>query len=84
MPEVEKDWTWSETYPGWQELREYFKHVENVLDIKKDVAFDSCVVGANFDQSTSKWTVKTEDGRTSRSRFLIIATGFAAKRHFPD
>jgi cation diffusion facilitator CzcD-associated flavoprotein CzcO len=84
MPEVWKDWTWSETYPGWQELREYFKHVDKVLDVRKDVAFDSCVVGADFDQSKGKWTVTTEDGRTAHCRFLIIATGFAAKRHFPD
>ena len=84
MPEVWKDWTWSEAYPGWEELRAYFKHVDKVLGIKEDVAFDSCVVGANFDQSAGKWIVKTEDGRTARSRFLILATGFAAKRHFPD
>ncbi len=84
MPEVWKDWNWSEAYPDWRELREYFGHVEKVLDVKKDVAFDSCVVGADFDQSAGKWNVKTEDGRTARSRFLIIATGFAAKRHFPD
>ncbi|ERF72122.1 hypothetical protein EPUS_02913 [Endocarpon pusillum Z07020] len=83
MPEVWKDWTWSEAYPGSDELRAYFKHVDKVLDIKKDVAFDSCVVGANFDQSAGKWIVRTEDGRTARSRFLIIATGYAAKRHFP-
>lgn len=68
----------------WQELREYFKHVEKVLDVKKDVVFNACVNSAQFDQTTNKWTVKTEDGRTARSTFLIIATGFAAKRHFPD
>lgn len=83
MPEVWKDWTWSEAYPDYEELRAYFKHVDKVLDIKKDVAFDACVVGANFDQSAGKWTVRTEDGRTARSRFLILAAGFAAKRHFP-
>ncbi|KAF7512594.1 hypothetical protein GJ744_000855 [Endocarpon pusillum] len=83
MPEVWKDWTWSEAYPGGEELRAYFKHVNKVLDIKKDVAFDSCVVDANFDQSAGKWIVRTEDGHTARSRFLILATGFAAKRHFP-
>lgn len=84
IPEVWKDWTWSEAYPGWEELREYFKHVDKVLDVQKDVAFDSCVVGADFDQPSGKWTVKTEDGRVAKCRFLIIATGFAAKRHFPD
>ena len=27
---------------------------------------------------------KTENGKTARSKYLILATGFAAKRHFPD
>lgn len=68
----------------WQELREYFKHVDKVLDVRKDVFFNACVNSAEFDQTSNKWLVKTEDGRTARSKFLILATGFAAKRHFPD
>ncbi|KAF2791468.1 FAD/NAD(P)-binding domain-containing protein [Melanomma pulvis-pyrius CBS 109.77] len=84
IPEVWKDWTWSEKYPGFQELRAYFEHVEKVLDVKKDVAFDTRVVGAHFDKPSSKWIVETEDGRTAKARYLLLATGFAAKRHFPD
>ena len=84
IPEVWKDWTWSERYPGFAELRRYFDHVEKVLDIKKDIAFDTRVIGASFDQGTEKWVVKTEDGRTARPKYFILATGFAAKRHFPD
>ena len=83
IPEVWKDWTWSERYPGFEELRRYFAHVEKVLDVKKDIAFDTRVIGADFDQSSEKWVVKTEDGRTARARYFILATGFAAKRHFP-
>jgi cation diffusion facilitator CzcD-associated flavoprotein CzcO len=84
IPEVYKDWTWTEKYPGWAELRTYFDHVDKVLDIKKDVAFNSRVVGAEYDQSAAKWTVQTEDGRTAYAKYFILATGFAAKRHFPD
>ncbi|KAF2191365.1 FAD/NAD(P)-binding domain-containing protein [Zopfia rhizophila CBS 207.26] len=84
IPEVWKDWTWSERYPGFAELRKYFEHVERVLDVKKDVAFDTRVVGAQFDKPSGKWVIKTEDGRTARAKYLLLATGFAAKRHFPD
>ncbi|KAF2473102.1 FAD/NAD(P)-binding domain-containing protein [Lindgomyces ingoldianus] len=84
IPEVWKDWTWSEKYPGFAELRKYFEHVDKVLNVKKDVAFDTRVVGAQFDKASSKWVVKTEDGRTARARYLLLATGFAAKRYFPD
>ena len=84
MPEIWKDWTWSEKYPGWIELRAYFDHVEKVLDVKKDIAFNSRVVSADYDEKSNKWTVKSEDGRTAKCTYFILATGFAAKRHFPD
>ncbi|GAB7363660.1 hypothetical protein MBLNU230_g4230t1 [Neophaeotheca triangularis] len=84
IEKIWKDWTWSEKYPGWQELRQYFDYVESKLNVKKDTAFDSRVVSADFDQSKQKWVVKTEDGRTATCNFLINAIGFAAKRYFPD
>lgn len=41
------------------------------------------MVGAQFDKPSAKWIVETEDGRTAKARYLLLATGFAAKRHFP-
>ena len=77
-------WTWKYKYPDYQELRDYFDHVEKQLDIKKDTAFNTRVVGAQYNNATHKWDIKTEDGRTAHARFFINAIGFAAKRHFPD
>ena len=84
FPKVWKDWYWSVKYPGFDELRDYFEHVDKVLDVKKDVAIYSRVVGAQYNKSTKVWDIKTEDGRTAHARFFINAIGFAAKRHFPD
>ncbi|RFU25210.1 hypothetical protein B7463_g11132, partial [Scytalidium lignicola] len=84
IPEVYKDWTWTTNYPNYQELRAYFDHVDNVLDIKKDCAFESVVVDAQFNENEGKWTVKTADGRTAKSKYLVVAAGFAAKRYIPD
>lgn len=75
-----QDWTWTEKYPGFEELRKYFAHVERKLQIKKDTAFNTRVVGAEFNKQTQMWDVKTEDGRTAHARILINAIGFAAKR----
>lgn len=80
----QQDWTWTEKYPSWQELRRYFDHVEKVLDVKKDIAFNTRVVAAEFDMKTHRWVLKTEDGRIARAKYFINAIGFAAKRHFPD
>lgn len=71
------------SYPDWHELQAYFDHVDKVLELSKDCAFQSVVTSAEFDQSAGKWTVKTADGRTAKTRFLIVAAGFAAKRYIP-
>lgn len=84
LEKIWKTWSWSCKYPGWKELRKYFDHVEKQLDVKKDIHFESSVVSSEWDASRSQWTVKTEKGKTARCKYLILATGFAAKRHFPD
>jgi cation diffusion facilitator CzcD-associated flavoprotein CzcO len=84
IPEVYKDWYWSTNYPDWKELQAYFDHVDKVLNLSKDCSFETVVVAAEFDTNAGKWTVKTQDGRTAKARFLINAAGFAAKRYVPD
>jgi cation diffusion facilitator CzcD-associated flavoprotein CzcO len=57
--------------------------VDKVCNLSKDTAFETVVTNCEFDQSTVKWTVRTADGRTTKTKFLIIAAGFAAKRYVP-
>jgi cation diffusion facilitator CzcD-associated flavoprotein CzcO len=52
--------------------------------MRKDVQFNTHVTGADYGLVSGKWRVATEDGQIATYRFLIIAAGFAAKRHFPD
>lgn len=80
IPEVYKDWYWTTNYPDWKELQNYFDHMDKVLNLSKDCAFETVVVSAEFDTNEAKWTVKTQDGRVTKARNLIVAAGFAAKR----
>ncbi|OHE94807.1 cyclopentanone 1,2-monooxygenase [Colletotrichum orchidophilum] len=82
--EVWKDWTWSQRFPGHEELKRYFKHIDKVLDISKDVSYQHLVIGADFDTETAKWTIRTKTGRIFTSRFLIPATGSSTKRYVPE
>ncbi|KAL0061820.1 hypothetical protein AAF712_011338 [Marasmius tenuissimus] len=83
IEELWKDWTWSERFPGFAELRQYFQHVDSKLDVKKDIRFNTRVVSAHFDATTDRWNVKAEDGTTARPRHLILCVGFAAKEYVP-
>ncbi|KAH7120249.1 hypothetical protein B0J13DRAFT_457131 [Dactylonectria estremocensis] len=83
-PEVWSSWNWPSNYPTYKDLRDYFDHVDKVVGIKKDCAFNTVVVGAEFDTAAGKWNVLTADGRTTKAKYLVLGTGFAARRYIPD
>jgi cation diffusion facilitator CzcD-associated flavoprotein CzcO len=84
IPEVYAQWEFTERYPGHQELREYFKHVDNVLDLSKDAYFNTVVVEARYNAEDAKWHVRTKDGRHAIATYLICATGSSYKKHLPQ
>lgn len=75
-------WTWSTNYPDYRELRAYFDHVDQVLDIKKDCAFETVVVGAQFNTDEGKWHIDTADGRKAKSKYFVVAAGFVSSRTY--
>ncbi|UNI24506.1 hypothetical protein JDV02_010246 [Purpureocillium takamizusanense] len=83
-PDVWETWTWPSNYPTYKDLRAYFDHVDRVVGVKKDCAFNTVVVGGSFDTAEGKWTVRTADGRQARTKFLILGTGFASRRYVPE
>jgi len=84
IPEVYNTWTWSQQYPGEKELKRYFQHVDNVLNISKDTLYEHRVLSARFEASEDKWHIECENGVKITARFFLCCLGFAAKRHFPD
>jgi len=84
MEEVWEDWTWSERFPGWKELRAYFRHVDQKLGLSKDVRFNTRVSAAKFDEKNHLWHVTCEDGHEVTTRFVAACLGFASKAYVPD
>lgn len=39
---------------------------------------------AHWDDKDAKWLVNTQDGKAYRTKYLLLNTGFAAKRYIPD
>lgn len=84
IPEVYNTWTWSEQYPGTAELQNYFRHVNNTLDLSRDILHNTKVTAATWDDTNYKWLVDCDDGTHITTRFFHCCLGFSAKRHFPD
>jgi len=83
LEEIWREWTWTERFPSWEELREYFKFVDKKLDISKDCHFNTRVTAAEFDKEKDQWIIATEDGLVTRAKYFLPCTGFAAKRYVP-
>lgn len=78
-----KDWTWTERFPGGEELREYFHYVDKRLDLSKDVELNTTVDAAEFDTKSSVWRVTLSTGEVVEAKYFVLGTGFAAKNYTP-
>lgn len=84
IPEVYRDWQWSQRFPGHDEIKAYFRHVDNVLGLSRDVSYGAIVNGATFDEKTARWTISTSTGQTATCRWFLPATGSSHKAYEPD
>ncbi|KAJ3778906.1 cyclohexanone monooxygenase [Lentinula raphanica] len=79
-----KDWSWSEIYPDWKELRRYFQHVDEIWDVKKDIVFNRRVVSAKWNGEEDRWLIRSQDGFVVGARFFILCVGNNSKVYIPD
>jgi len=84
LEELWRDWSWTERFPAWDELRRYFHHVDRKLGLTRDIRFDARVTAAHFDRDADSWQIECADGHRVRARFFLPCTGFAAKAYIPD
>lgn len=82
--ELEQEWEWSRRYPGQPEMLRYFNHVTDRFDLRRDIQFETRVTAATYDESTDLWTVRTEDGHSTRARYLITAVGCLSAPNTPN
>jgi len=83
-PDLWRGFDYDELYPGYDQVRAYFNHVDATFGLSRDIRYDTRVVGATFDESDHTWTVRTDTGRTARARFVVLCTGIGAKPIMPD
>jgi len=79
-----RDWKFSELYPSWQEIREYFQYVDRKLDLSRDIRFNRRVNEAEFDPARNRWTVRSSDGSVTKARYFVLCTGLGSKPYIPE
>src|SRR5258708_12503915 len=79
-----QEWEWSERYPEQPEILNYLEHVAKRHDLKRDIQFNTSVTGAEFDERTNLWTVRTDTGEEATARYLIAAVGTLSTPNMPQ
>ena len=72
--DLENEWRWTERYAPQPELLRYADHVADRFDLRRDIAFDTRVTAAHWDEAAGRWQVTTGTGAYA-CRHLILATG---------
>lgn len=84
LPEVWKDFYFTERFPNSEEIRAYFAHADRVLNLKKDIQFNARVNSATWDATTCRWTVTTEAGHVGVAKYLCLFTGLLHRQYLPE
>jgi cation diffusion facilitator CzcD-associated flavoprotein CzcO len=74
-PELDRAWTWSEKYATQPEILRYFGFVADRYDLHRDIRFGTKVKAANWDDSSERWQLVTDNGASVSCRHYIMATG---------
>jgi cyclohexanone monooxygenase len=82
--ELQQEWEWTERYACQAEILRYANHVADRFDLRREIQFDTRVLAARFEESMSRWSVATSDGKVVSARFLIMATGCLSSARMPD
>ncbi len=82
--DLQQSWEWSEVMSPQAEILDYARHVAERFDLRRDIRFETKVVGARFDEGDNRWTVTTDQGWSVTARFCIMATGCLSVSNLPD
>ncbi|MDA3644019.1 NAD(P)/FAD-dependent oxidoreductase [Saccharopolyspora indica] len=82
--DLQNDWVWSERYATQPEILAYIDHVADRFGLRQHVQLEKRVTAAHFDERTSRWTARTEDGDEHIARYLVFATGSLSAPNKPD
>lgn len=82
--ELEQNWSWSERFAAQPEILSYIRFVADHLDLRRDIALNTKVVSAHYDEDGRRWKVVTDADEAFSARFCVMATGALSEPSKPD
>lgn len=82
--QLEQDWHWTERFATQPEILSYLQHVADRFELRQLIRFSTNVAAADWDETATRWRVRTDDGGEWLARNLILATGSLSAAKTPD
>jgi cyclohexanone monooxygenase len=82
--ELQQEWQWAERYAGQPEILRYANHVADRFDLRRDIALNTNVASAKFDEADNRWRVTLDSGKRLSAQHLIMAVGCLSNARVPD
>src|SRR6478752_1862041 len=82
--ELQQEWNWSERYAPQPEILRYANHVADRFNLRPDIAFNTRIDRAEYDEVTCCWSVTTSHGNTVTADYVVLATGCLSNARIPD
>ncbi len=84
---LQQEWDWTERYAAQPEILRYANHVADRFALRQDIAFETSVNAAVFDEEHERWVVTT-DGAAGPEQldasFFILAVGCLSSANMPE
>lgn len=70
-----RDWSWSQRFPGQEEIERWLHYVTDRLDLRRDISFDTTITSAHWEEDTERWTITTDAGQVFDAQFFVTCAG---------
>ncbi len=82
--ELLQEWNWTGKYPEQPEILNYFEHVADRFDLRRDIKLNTRVTSAKFLEADNLWRIQTDQGDQVTARHLITAVGCLSTANVPE
>lgn len=79
-----ESYPWKEHYVKQPEVLAYLNHTVDKHNLRKDMRFNTQLLGAHWDDTNHKWNIKVTGDTVITARYLITALGLLSKQNYPD
>ena len=75
---------WSKMWSSQPEIQAYLQRLTDKYDLRRKTLFGTEIVAAHWDAPTSRWRLRSADGRTITAQFLVMGLGPMTVPKIPD